>query len=45
MKSGLAPELTENPEASSEQIARFKKRIGPAIHRPFQQRNASLIPD
>ncbi len=45
MKSGLAPELTENPATSAEQIARFKKRVGPATHRPFQQRNASLIPD
>ncbi len=38
--------VLKNPiEASAEQIARFKERVGPATNRPVQPRNARLILD
>ena len=37
--------LKNSIEASAEQIARFKERVGPATNRPVQPRNARLILD
>ena len=43
---GVAWFVLKNPiEASAEQIAIFKKRVGPATNRPVQPRNARLILD
>ena len=43
---GVAWIVLKNPiEASAEQIARFKERMGPATNRPVQSRNARLILD
>jgi len=43
---GVAWIVLKNPiEASSEQIARFKERMGPTTNRPVQPRNARLILD
>ena len=43
---GVAWIVLKNPiEASPEQIARFKERMGPATNRPVQSRNARLILD
>jgi len=43
---GIAWIVLKNPiEASAEQIARFKERVGPATNRPVQPRNARLILD
>ena len=43
---GVAWFVLKNPvEASAEQIALFKKRVGPDTNRPVQQRNARLILD
>ena len=37
--------LKTSVEASAEQIARFKERVGPATNRPVQPHNARLILD
>jgi carbonic anhydrase len=43
---GVAWIVLKDPiEASAEQIARFKERVGPATNRPVQPRNARLILD
>jgi carbonic anhydrase len=43
---GVAWVVLKTPiEASAEQIARFKERVGPATNRPVQPHNARLILD